>query len=785
MLRFLIIASIIWVANGMISCENDGLFEDIIITSFVDENRYIRLNISWDKPKANFANFEMIINTNCSALYGDRNISVNQGYVIQPSMERLKHPAEPLQHGCEYDFELLAEISYANETCIATEFLQYAIPDCVDDVCACGIANSPYVYNDSILFTDHIYKIFFNKTDRITDLTLEAVFDKIWYTNLNSNKTMSFVQPSHITFDNANNAFTLPFQDFREGNTYIVNIDLLVDSCDIHFTTKIEVPKDSLIVLQSSSSHGYLLYMGAILALFLTTGFTVVKIKPQFLVTLKRYLPFAPDSLPVAYTADPTSAVIPRPTKEVINSQYTPLEFIVNSHKFDQFEIPRNRVNIKNEIGGGAFGKVYKAEVYNLDNKAGYILAAAKKPIDSAPSEEIADFLREIETMKKISHSGGHANVIKLLACITIDSPYIMVMELVPCGSLKSYLSNLRKVWDDRKKNRNKKTNRHFFPDHMIVENYLPGVTVTEICETKKLKYSDLAFDNYSGSTQSLETDSYITPDTPSTPGSPLERLQPPRLHDRRATKSNKRKLCSKMMPVCVAAATPMSESSTSSSGLPSVTDTLLTPLYLEPPTPLIDLSENKLERVKPVLDNKELQDFALQIASGMAFLESIDVTHRDLAARNILVSENKVLKISDFGMSRTGIYVNTAQKRQPLRWMAPEAIESRRCDNKTDVWSFGVVLWEIGSLGAFPYKDLSNEQVIAHILQGKRLDRSETCTDKLYQLMQTCWYQNPDDRPRFEDIARQLDTNNGKIYVDFSKISPKYVFPPTQEDIG
>lgn len=75
-------------------------------------------------------------------------------------------------------------------------------------------------------------------------------------------------------------------------------------------------------------------------------------------------------------------------------------------------------------------------------------------------------------------------------------------------------------------------------------------------------------------------------------------------------------------------------------------------------------------------------------------------VIFRDLAARNILVSEDKVLKISDFGMARVGVYVNTAQKRQPLRWMAPEAIESRRCDNKTDIWSFGVVLWEVGSLG-------------------------------------------------------------------------------------
>lgn len=85
---------------------------------------------------------------------------------------------------------------------------------------------------------------------------------------------------------------------------------------------------------------------------------------------------------------------------------------------------------------------------------------------------------------------------------------------------------------------------------------------------------------------------------------------------------------------------------------------------------------------------------------------------------------------------------------------------------------------------GAFPYKELSNERVIAHILRGGRLERPETCTDQVYELMQKCWRENPDDRPTFADIAKQLDASNGKIYVDFSKISPKYVFPPTQEDI-
>ncbi|KAJ8931027.1 hypothetical protein NQ314_016120 [Rhamnusium bicolor] len=134
----------------------------------------------------------------------------------------------------------------------------------------------------------------------------------------------------------------------------------------------------------------------------------------------------------------------------------------------------------------------------------------------------------------------------------------------------------------------------------------------------------------------------------------------------------------------------------------------------------------------------------------------------RDLAARNILITSNKVLKISDFGMSRTGSYVNRTSKKIPLRWMAIESIEDQKWDSKTDVWSFGVVLWEIGTL-------------------GKRLDRPKICTDDLYALMLRCWSENPAERPSFARLVELLDVKRQKIYVEFNQLSPKYVFPPTR----
>ncbi|XP_050310203.1 fibroblast growth factor receptor 1 isoform X2 [Anthonomus grandis grandis] len=692
----------------------------------------------------------MSIESSCTALYGDRDIPIEQNFVIQPNMDRLTHPAEPLLHGCLYNFELTTLANVYDQICLIEQIIDYTIPECVQFVCSCNVTQSPYELIGANLIRDKFYSVEFKKTDSFNGLiSLEGVFDKVWYTNINSNKTITLVPVGQIHFES--DQLTVQFNDFHEGNSYLIYVDLIVDSCDFHFSTVISVQTP-----RSAFVNQYIIYSGTLCAICLVLAFILLKIRLQILEKLRKYLPFNTNNglQDSRVICEPTSA---SSKKEVVNTQYTPLEFIVNSHKFDHYEIPKTRIALKQEIGGGAFGKVYRAELFD---RAGVMSVAVKKPIDNAPSEEIADFLTEIDTMKRVENSGGHPNIIKLLACATLEPPYLMVMELVPCGSLKSYLSHLRSEWEERKRGSN---HRHFFPDNMVVENYLPSVTISSPANENQLKYSDLDFNRNGSLYSSSETNSYITPDTPSTPGSPF-----------RCNKKG-RKLAP---PPPLSPLTPMSLNSTSS-GLPSVTGTLMTPLDTEPPTPLIDFHDPP---IKPNLDSKDLHNFALQIANGMAFLESLDITHRDLAARNILINQEKTLKISDFGMARKGVYVNTAKKRQPLRWMAPEAIECRKCDNKTDVWSFGVVLWEIASLGAFPYNDLSNEDVISYIVRGHRLERPETCTDQLYDLMRDCWHKDPDKRPTFGNIARRLD-NVGKTYVDFSKISPGYVFPPALEE--
>ncbi|KAL3267824.1 hypothetical protein HHI36_006957 [Cryptolaemus montrouzieri] len=225
--------------------------------------------------------------------------------------------------------------------------------------------------------------------------------------------------------------------------------------------------------------------------------------------------------------------------------------------------------------------------------------------------------------------------------------------------------------------------------------------------------------------------------------------------------------------------------SETSSNCIPSPTETESTILSDDADESLLSISITP-KKVTPALSNVELQNFALQIAKGMAFLESISVVHRDLAARNVLINEMKILKISDFGMSRVGNYVHRNNGQQPLRWMAPESIEQFLCTSKSDVWSFGIVLWEIGTLGAFPYDSIPNDCILEYLLQsvkkGIRLMRPEICTDELYSLMLKCWSENPDERPSFKEIEEHLSGEKKKIYLDFQKLNPAYVFPPTKQ---
>uniref|UniRef100_A0A5K3FYI3 Non-specific protein-tyrosine kinase n=1 Tax=Mesocestoides corti TaxID=53468 RepID=A0A5K3FYI3_MESCO len=158
-----------------------------------------------------------------------------------------------------------------------------------------------------------------------------------------------------------------------------------------------------------------------------------------------------------------------------------------------------------------------------------------------------------------------------------------------------------------------------------------------------------------------------------------------------------------------------------------------------------------------------EFREFAIQIASGMRVLEEREIQHRDLAARNILIDANRRLKIADFELSRPqGSHFMTGVI--DYKWVAMEVIEDEsKYTISSDVWSYGVVLWEIYSVGFTPFNDIEDAQMLEHLKAGHRLERPLDTPEDMYSMMTECWKEEPSDRPTFSVICDRL---TGRVHT-------------------
>ncbi|XP_049319309.1 tyrosine-protein kinase receptor Tie-2 isoform X1 [Astyanax mexicanus] len=169
-------------------------------------------------------------------------------------------------------------------------------------------------------------------------------------------------------------------------------------------------------------------------------------------------------------------------------------------------------------------------------------------------------------------------------------------------------------------------------------------------------------------------------------------------------------------------------------------------------------------------LTSQQLLHFAADVARGMDYLSQKQFIHRDLAARNILVGENFVAKIADFGLSRgQEVYVKKTMGRLPVRWMAIESLNYSVYTTNSDVWSYGVLLWEVVSLGGTPYCGMTCAELYEKLPQGYRLEKPLNCDDEVYELMRQCWREKPYERPSFAQILVALNRmlEERKTYVN------------------
>ncbi|XP_053574766.1 tyrosine-protein kinase ITK/TSK [Bombina bombina] len=147
-------------------------------------------------------------------------------------------------------------------------------------------------------------------------------------------------------------------------------------------------------------------------------------------------------------------------------------------------------------------------------------------------------------------------------------------------------------------------------------------------------------------------------------------------------------------------------------------------------------------------------------VCEGMEYLETSNFIHRDLAARNCLIGEALVVKVSDFGMTRFVLddqYTSSSGTKFPIKWSAPEVFRYGRYSSKSDVWSFGVLVWEVFSEGKTPFEHLSNGVAVEEISAGLRLFKPKMASERIYKLMNSCWQEKPESRPTFSRLMREI----------------------------
>uniref|UniRef100_A0A8C2D8W9 Platelet-derived growth factor receptor alpha n=1 Tax=Cyprinus carpio TaxID=7962 RepID=A0A8C2D8W9_CYPCA len=361
-----------------------------------------------------------------------------------------------------------------------------------------------------------------------------------------------------------------------------------------------------------------------------------------------------------------------------------------------RWEFPRDSLVLGRVLGSGAFGKVVEGTAYGLSRSQPVMKVAVKMLKPTARSSEKQALMSELKIM---THLGPHLNIVNLLGACTKSGPIYIITEYCFYGDLVNYLHKNRDGFLSRHTEKGKK------------ELDIFGINPAD--ESSR-SYVILSFEGKGDYMDMKQADTmqYV-----------------PMLEMGEASKYS-----------------PIQRSD-----------------YDHPPSQR-QFNEDEVENLlsddtNEGLTTVDLLSFTYQVARGMEFLASKNCVHRDLAARNVLLSQGKIVKICDFGLARDIMhdnnYVSKGSTFLPVKWMAPESIFDNLYTTLSDVWSYGILLWEIFSLGGTPYPGMVVDSSFYNkIKSGYRMAKPEHSSSDVYELMMKCWNSEPEKRPSFHSLS-------------------------------